>query len=127
MKVKGHDPNNNWPLNTAADLLCVEAAARARHGGTPVDFRAQVPITGNGRPLTAPGPAASEEMLAFTVVKARPGWTDKAVTLLLGEPDELRRNPRYRGAAPARMYRLKRVFAVEATEQWREWLAHRAR
>jgi hypothetical protein len=41
------------------------------------------------------------------------GWTDAMVRDLLGDPDELRRNPVYRSAAPMRLYAPDRVSAAE--------------
>jgi hypothetical protein len=43
------------------------------------------------------------------------GWTPSLILRLLGEPDELRRNPYYRKAAPMRLYAADRVEAIEQT------------
>jgi hypothetical protein len=59
----------------------------------------------------AASPPAS--LLATSQLKQR-GWTQGLITNFLGEPDALRPNPRYRSAAPMRLYALARVEAIEA-------------
>lgn len=44
------------------------------------------------------------------------GWTPSMVAKLLGAPDLTVRNPRFRGAAPSRLYSAARVEAAEATD-----------
>lgn len=44
VKVKGHDPHNRWPLNTAADRESVLAAAAARRTGADVSFRGMTAV-----------------------------------------------------------------------------------
>ncbi len=36
IKVKGHDAANRWPLNTAVDIVCGEAALATKESGRPV-------------------------------------------------------------------------------------------
>jgi hypothetical protein len=51
------------------------------------------------------------------------GWTRSMVDDLLGEPDEWRDNPKYRSAAPMRLYLYRRVVEMEATAEFAERLA----
>lgn len=48
------------------------------------------------------------------------GWTDALVTKFLPEPDQTKSNPRYRSAAPMKLYLKERVEKIEATEQFKE-------
>lgn len=57
-----------------------------------------------------------------TEVKAR-GWTDALIRRFLGEPDATRENPRYKSAAPVRLYLRDRVEATEATAEFRAAVA----
>lgn len=47
------------------------------------------------------------------------GWTGGMVHRLLGPPDRLALNPRFRAAPPARLYRIERVEATERSEEFR--------
>jgi hypothetical protein len=47
------------------------------------------------------------------------GWTGGMVHRLLGAPDRLALNPRFRAAPPARLYRVERVEAAERSEEFR--------
>jgi len=44
VKVPGHDPNNNYPLNTAADILATEAAELAS-SGSPAETTSTIDLT----------------------------------------------------------------------------------
>lgn len=46
------------------------------------------------------------------------GWTDSMIARLLGEPDMTLPNPRYRSAAPMRLYRRERVETIEASVEF---------
>lgn len=48
-------------------------------------------------------------------------WTEAAIRRFLGEPDQLKKNPFYRTAAPMRHYLQERVEKVEATDEWASW------
>ena len=50
--------------------------------------------------------------------KRDPAWTPANVARFLGEPDELAPNPRYKRAAPMRLYKIGRAMAVEATPEF---------
>jgi hypothetical protein len=63
---------------------------------------------------------ASAEYVTRAAVLGR-GWTQTAVARFMADPDATVPNLRYRGSAPIRLYALKRVSAVEATREWREW------
>lgn len=56
--------------------------------------------------------------LSLAGLRAR-GWTLRMVRQLLGEPDLLRANPYFRTAPQTRLYRVDRVEAVEASEEFR--------
>ncbi|MEW2394868.1 hypothetical protein [Streptomyces sp. NPDC046862] len=47
------------------------------------------------------------------------GWTGGMVHRLLGSPDRLALNPRFRAAPPTRLYRVERVEAAERSEEFR--------
>jgi hypothetical protein len=46
------------------------------------------------------------------------GWTKAMVKQLLGEPDKLVPNARYSSAPPVRLFRIERMFQVEATPEF---------
>lgn len=56
--------------------------------------------------------------LSAAGLRAR-GWTARMVRQLLGEPDLLRANPYFRTAPRTRLYRVERVEAAEASEEFR--------
>lgn len=66
-------------------------------------------------------PDISADLLSRPELLER-GWTDAAIRRFLGEPDARRTNPRYRSAAPMRLYRAERVRAVEETAAFASWL-----
>ena len=51
------------------------------------------------------------------------GWRPTMIRDLLGEPDELETNPKYRSAAPMALYAAGRVIAAEDTDDFRARLA----
>jgi hypothetical protein len=55
------------------------------------------------------------------------GWTDAMIGEYLGEPDATRPNPRYRSAAPMKLYLAERAEAAEASPEWAERKARGAR
>ncbi|MEV0227055.1 hypothetical protein [Streptomyces sp. NPDC050704] len=55
------------------------------------------------------------------------GWTDGIVRRLLGVPDRLGPDPRFRSAPWTRMYRVERVEAVERSAEFRSAAAFAAR
>jgi hypothetical protein len=70
----------------------------------------------------------ASELLKRTELRER-GWTSTMIARLLPEPDAVLPNPRYRSAAPMRLYRRERVELVEATAEFtrlRETGARRA-
>jgi hypothetical protein len=50
------------------------------------------------------------------------GWTSRSIELFLGEPDELRRNPKYKSAAPMRLYATARVEKIENSAKYKKHL-----
>jgi hypothetical protein len=65
-------------------------------------------------------------MLNLMDLRAR-GWGPTMVERLLGQPDRLVPNPRYRSAAPMRLYAVERVEAAEATPEFQAARAAAAR
>lgn len=55
------------------------------------------------------------------------GWTDAMVREYLGEPDATRPNPRFRSAAPVKLYLSERADGAEASPEWAERKARGAR
>ena len=68
-------------------------------------------------------PTPSKQLLTLTELLERPGWTRAGVTRFLGDPDATKPNPRYRSAAPTRLYDPARVEATEATPEFGSWRA----
>jgi hypothetical protein len=68
--------------------------------------------------------------LSKTVLKER-GWTDAAIKKFLGGHDLEVKNPKFRSAAPCKLYEITRVEASESSDDWRDWysksLARRAK
>jgi hypothetical protein len=52
------------------------------------------------------------DLLSVPTLRER-GWTLTLIVRLLGEPDDLRRNPYYNKAPPMRLYAADRVEAAE--------------
>lgn len=48
------------------------------------------------------------------------GWSAAMIHRFLGDPDSSKRNPRFRTAAPMKLYRLDRVAEAEDTGEWGE-------
>lgn len=49
------------------------------------------------------------------------GWTDAGIRDFLGEPDRTAPNPKYRYAAPMKIWHLHKVNQIEETDEWKEW------
>lgn len=65
------------------------------------------------------GATVPEIYLTMAGLRER-GWTDAMVRDYLGEPDATRPNPRYRSAAPMKLYLAQRAEAAEAGPGWAE-------
>ena len=61
--------------------------------------------------------------ITMSEVLERGGWNRRLIDMLLGAPDRLAPNPRYRRAAPMRLYALDRVETAEKAEAFLEHLA----
>ena len=59
------------------------------------------------------------EMLTKTKLKDR-GWTNSLIDRFATHPDKTFPNPRYKSAAPMKLYRLVRIKSIEATEEWQQ-------
>lgn len=46
------------------------------------------------------------------------GWTPSMITKLLGEPDQTRKNPHYKKAAPMKLYSVERIERAETTSSY---------
>lgn len=75
---------------------------------------------GNTEPTVSLTPAPV--LVTVSDLTSCPGWTKASIGRFLGEPDQLKRNPRYASAAPMRLYDEARIAAVEATDEWAVWL-----
>ncbi|HEX3711514.1 MAG TPA: hypothetical protein VHV09_01870 [Trebonia sp.] len=80
---------------------------------------AQVPPTGAAGQPGAAVAAVAETCLTMAGLRER-GWTDAMIRDYLGEPDATRPNPRYRTAAPMKLYLVERAEAAEASPEWEE-------
>ena len=67
--------------------------------------------------------AVPENYLTMAALRER-GWTDAMIRDYLGEPDATRPNPRYRSAAPMKLYLAQRAEAAEASSEWAERKAY---
>lgn len=47
------------------------------------------------------------------------GWTSATIYKFMSEPDQTKRNPHYKNAAPMKLYLLDRVEQIEATDQFK--------
>ena len=63
------------------------------------------------------------ERLTLSSIKYRDtGWTDAAIKKFLGEEDATAPNPRYKCAAPMRLYNLDRIEKAEQTPEFAAWV-----
>jgi hypothetical protein len=83
----------------------------ARRGDAPA-----LPSGATGQPDAA---AVTETCLTMAGLRER-GWTDAMIRDYLGEPDATRPNPRFRTAAPMKLYLAERADAAEASPEWEE-------
>jgi len=60
---------------------------------------------------------AGPECLYHSTLQKR-GWTPSLITKLLGEPDQLGRNPHYRSGPPTKLYLKSRVETAEALPEF---------
>lgn len=63
-----------------------------------------------------------DEYLTKAGLKAR-GWTEKAIATFLGPCDRGAKNPVFRSAAPAKLYRTSRVEAAEQSAAYQAFVA----
>lgn len=66
------------------------------------------------------------EQYCLSELKER-GWSPTLVKTVLGEPDELRRNPYYQKAAPMRLFSANRVHDAERHEAFCAYQSRRLR
>lgn len=66
-----------------------------------------------------------DEYLTKAGLKAR-GWTEKAIATFLGPCDREAKNPVFRSAAPAKLYRTSRVEAAEQSAAYQAFVAGNA-
>jgi hypothetical protein len=72
-------------------------------------------MTGNRQ-----SPAILNDEYLSAMALAERGWTPAMVRALLDPPDATKPNPKYRSAAPMRLYALARVEATEGTDEFRD-------
>ena len=65
--------------------------------------------------------------MAKSHLKAVRGWTDRAITTLLGECDYRKPNPFYTNGSPVQFFDAERVLQAEATEEFKRIRDARAR
>jgi hypothetical protein len=68
---------------------------------------------------------AESNLVTQSTLKER-GWTTKAIETFLGDPDKVAPNPRYKKAAPMRLWERTRVEAAEQSQPYIEWQAKTA-
>ena len=55
----------------------------------------------------------------MTDVKSR-GWNDAMIRRFLGDPDEIKANPRFKSASPMKLYRTGRIKQAETLAEFKE-------
>jgi hypothetical protein len=60
-----------------------------------------------------------KELLTPSELKGR-GWNGRLIALLLGEPDERKRNPYYKAGPPMKLYKVARVLEAENSNEFRQ-------
>lgn len=68
----------------------------------------------------SPAPRATNGRISKASLVER-GWTAAGIARFLDPPDETKTNPRYKCAAPMRLYNLVRVVQVESGAEFQEW------
>ena len=67
--------------------------------------------------------AVSDYISSTTLLKYRDvKWTEKAISLFLGQPDKEVQNPRYRSWAKMKLYLTKRVEQVEQSKEFQDFV-----
>ena len=61
------------------------------------------------------------EWISLAGLQGKRGWTKSGVARFLGPPDKTCPNPRYKSAAPMKLYGLDRVKQVEVSAEYSEW------
>ena len=69
-----------------------------------------------------PSEAPTVRLCTVPELKSR-GWTLTAIARFLPTWDDTRHNPKYRSAAPMRLYSFTRVESIEASAEWQTWKA----
>src|SRR3954451_22360442 len=69
---------------------------------------------------TAPANTEQSQFISVAGLKAN-GWTDKAVDLFLGRPDQSADNPHYSNAYPMRLYDNQRVLEAQNSLRFQVW------
>jgi hypothetical protein len=69
--------------------------------------------------MIAPQQQKAPTTYSVPTLKER-GWTEALIKKFLGEPDVLKTNPRYKSAAPMRLYNTDRVEECEQSQDWQE-------
>ncbi|MCD0444119.1 hypothetical protein LO763_10835 [Glycomyces sp. A-F 0318] len=73
------------------------------------------PARGTGRP-------PSTVWITKPILRTR-GWTESAIREFLPPPERHYSNPHVKGGSPMQLWSARTVGRVEATDEWRAWLA----
>ncbi len=65
---------------------------------------------------------SEKRLLCLADLKER-GWTEAGIKKFLGDPDQMKKNPRYRSASPMRLFLEARVVKSEGSAEYQNWQA----
>ena len=60
------------------------------------------------------------QFITLTNLKKKRGWTDSLIRDFLGNPDQVKTNPRFASAAPMKLFEEKRVKRVEKSPKFKQ-------
>lgn len=60
-----------------------------------------------------------EKYISKSSVLSRDGWTKKAISVFLAKPDKELPNPKFKKAAPMKLYLESRISNIESTEEFK--------
>ena len=72
-------------------------------------------------------PDKKAEYLSLSALKNDHGFSARLIDELLGEPDKLAKNPRFRSASPMKLFDEKRVLRAKESPAWKAYQQTRAR
>lgn len=107
LAVNGHAGLRDFAISNGLDNPAGFSAFKKELRAVGIDYDALRQV--NSKPTYLTVPALKER-----------GWTEAMVKRFLGEPDQFRDNPRYRSAAPMRLYAAQRVEEAESSIDFAE-------